>query len=139
MRVDVVVGLRPTEEQLARLLGAEEESAALATPAPSAPQALGLSMQSLSPPLLRRYSLPAGSAGVVITGVAPNSAAAEESLREGDLISYRQCASIVARSGGRSHQCGTPRRCPSDRASRQARHCSRRLCHTGPAAPAVMI
>jgi serine protease Do len=86
MRVDVVVGLRPTEEQLARLLGAEEESAAPATPAPSAPQALGLSMQSLSPPLLRRYSLPAGSAGVVITGVAPNSAAAEESLREGDLI-----------------------------------------------------
>ena len=86
MRVDVVVGLRPTEEQLARLLGTEEETVNPATPAPATPQTLGLSMQPLSPALTSRYNLPAGSAGVVITGVAPNSAAADESLREGDLI-----------------------------------------------------
>jgi serine protease Do len=85
MRLNVTIGLRPTEEQLARLYGGEEETAEPGAPNTPTPQALGISMQPSSPALLQRYSLPAGSTGVVITGVNPNSAAAEE-VKEGDLI-----------------------------------------------------
>jgi len=84
MRLTVTVGLRPTEEQLAKLLGGDETD----EPGPvgtTAPQTLGLSMQPVSPALLNRYRLPAGSTGVVITGIDANSDAAEE-LKEGDLI-----------------------------------------------------
>ncbi|QIK80051.1 PDZ domain-containing protein [Sphingomonas piscis] len=85
-RVTVTVGLRPTDEQLARLLGDDSGSVTPETPATPTPQTLGLSLAPANPALLSRYKLPSGSTGVVITGVDPNSVAGEEALREGDLI-----------------------------------------------------
>jgi serine protease Do len=68
------------------MYGGEEETPAPGTaPATPTPETLGLSLQPASPALLQRFSLPAGSTGVVITGVNPNSNAAED-LRAGDLI-----------------------------------------------------
>ena len=86
MRVTVTVGLRPTDEQLARIYGGADDTPAPGnTPPTAAPETLGLSLQPTSPALLQRFNLPAGSTGVVITGVNPNSNAAED-LRTGDLI-----------------------------------------------------
>jgi serine protease Do len=87
VRVTATVGQRPTEEQLAKLLGGDDDNA---TPDGTAPvpaqKALGLSLQPLSPALARGANLPATARGVIITGVDPNSDAADEGLQPGDLI-----------------------------------------------------
>ncbi|HVL78789.1 MAG TPA: Do family serine endopeptidase [Sphingomicrobium sp.] len=86
--VQVTVGQRPTEEELARQLGAEgeqgfpEESA----PATPGPQMLGLSLQPLTPAIARAVNLPADARGVIVTAVDANSDAAERGIRRGDLI-----------------------------------------------------
>jgi len=85
--VPVIVGQRPTEEELARQLGQDD-------PAPStdgvqggaAGQALGLSLQPVTPQIARALNLPAGTNGVVITNVDPASDAAEKQLQRGDVI-----------------------------------------------------
>ena len=46
-------------------------------------QALGLTLQALTPELARRSNLPPGARGVVITAVDPASDAAEKGLRPG--------------------------------------------------------
>jgi len=46
----------------------------------------GVEVSDLTPRLRRQLELPAGSEGVVITGVDPSSRAAEAGLREGDVI-----------------------------------------------------
>lgn len=87
MKVNVTVGQRPTEEELARQLGQDD-------PAPStgggqtgaAGQALGLSLQPITPQIARALNLPAGTSGVVITGVDSASDAAEKGLQRGDVI-----------------------------------------------------
>jgi serine protease Do len=85
--VSVTVAQRPTEEQLAQQLGTEPGPGATPDAPPSAgTQALGLTMQTLGPDLVRRFSIPANVRGVVITAVDPNSAAAEEGLRAGFVI-----------------------------------------------------
>jgi len=85
--VNVVVSQRPTEEQLARINGVSEPGQAPGSETPTVPQrALGLSLAPLTPELARAANLPAGSRGVIITAVDPNSAAAEEGLQRGDLI-----------------------------------------------------
>uniref|UniRef100_UPI00286A32D8 Do family serine endopeptidase n=1 Tax=Sphingomonas sp. TaxID=28214 RepID=UPI00286A32D8 len=86
--VTVVVGQRPTEEQLALQAGGPGES----TPGVTAPgaaagtQVIGLTLQPLTPDLARRSNLPASARGVVITAVDPASDAAEKGLRAGFLI-----------------------------------------------------
>jgi serine protease Do len=78
---------RPTEEALNKIAGGE-------TPAPGATgtatvqsqKALGLSLARLTPDLARSANLPATARGVIITGVDPNSDAAEQGLQRGDLI-----------------------------------------------------
>jgi serine protease Do len=86
VRVMATVGQRPTEEQLAKLLGGDDEPTAdSATPVP-AQKALGLSLQPLTPALARAANLPPTARGVIITGVDPNSNAADEGLQQGDLI-----------------------------------------------------
>jgi serine protease Do len=86
--VNVVVGQRPTEEQLAKLSGPGDTGDAVpGGPAPAAPQrALGLSLAPLTPELARAGNLPAGAHGVIITAVDPNSDASDEGLQRGDLI-----------------------------------------------------
>ena len=85
--VQVVVGQRPSEEELARQGGAEEDSTPMSPEAPVAPgTALGLSLQSLTPQIGRAVGLPENSRGVIVTGVDPASDAAEKGIRRGDLI-----------------------------------------------------
>jgi serine protease Do len=88
VRVTATVGQRPTEEQLARLVGGEGEDPATGSgAAPARPQqALGLSLQALTPELARAANLPASARGVIITAVDASSDAAEEGLQRGDLI-----------------------------------------------------
>lgn len=62
---------------------------AVAPKAPDAPEsvaALGLTLSDITPALLRKFSLASGTAGVVITAVAPGSAAARQGLSPGDVI-----------------------------------------------------
>lgn len=86
--VNVAVGQRPTEEQLAKLSGGNDGvNSVPGGPAPVAPQrTLGLSLAPLSPDLARSLNLPAGARGVMITAVDPSSDASDEGLQRGDLI-----------------------------------------------------
>jgi len=86
--VEVVVGERPTEEQLAKISGGGATTPdGTPTPAPVAPQkALGLSLATLTPELARAANLPASAHGVIVTAVDPNSDASDEGLQRGDLI-----------------------------------------------------
>jgi serine protease Do len=87
IRLAVAVGQRPTEEELARQLGVEDEGGG-ANDAPVSPasQTLGLSLQPLTAQISRALSLPADARGVVITAVDPSSDAAEKGLQRGDVI-----------------------------------------------------
>ena len=85
--LQVQVGQRPTEEELAAQVGGGEEGQAMAEETPVAPgTALGLSLQSLNPQIVRALNLPAGVRGVVITAVDPGSDASEKGIRRGDVI-----------------------------------------------------
>jgi serine protease Do len=86
--VTVAVGQRPTEEQLALQAGGGEGGAPGGSSGGAAggAQALGLTLQPLTPELAQRGNLPAGARGVVITAVDPASDAAEKGLRPGFLI-----------------------------------------------------
>jgi serine protease Do len=86
--VTVMVGQRPTEEQLAKLSGGDNSGSANNNgPAATTPQkALGLSLAPLTPELGRAANLPATARGVLITTVDPNADAADQGLQRGDLI-----------------------------------------------------
>jgi serine protease Do len=86
--LQVQVGQRPTEEELARQAGGgQDQDQALGQEAPVAPgTALGLSLQPLNPQISRALNLPATVRGVVITSVDPNSDASEKGIRRGDVI-----------------------------------------------------
>jgi serine protease Do len=78
---------RPTEEALNKIAGGAAPAPGNSGTATVQPQkALGLSLARLTPELARSANLPATSRGVVITGVDPNSDAAEQGLQRGDLI-----------------------------------------------------
>ncbi|MES2147473.1 MAG: PDZ domain-containing protein, partial [Pseudomonadota bacterium] len=85
--LSVVVGERPTEEQLAKLTGgggAAPDSGGAVTATPQ--RVLGLSLTPLTADIARAANLPAGTRGVLITAVDPSSAAGEEGLQRGDVI-----------------------------------------------------
>ncbi|HET9354665.1 MAG TPA: Do family serine endopeptidase [Sphingomicrobium sp.] len=86
--VTVSVAQRPTEEQLAQLLGSGEDNdtPGATAPSPESAKSLGLSLQALTPELARRANIPANVRGVAITAVDPSSTAAEEGLRPGYVI-----------------------------------------------------
>jgi len=86
--LQVQVGQRPTEEELARQSGVpQDEGQALGEETPVAPgTALGLSLQPLNPQIIRALNLPAGTRGVVVTSILPGSDAAEKGIRRGDVI-----------------------------------------------------
>jgi len=89
MTVQVQVGQRPTEEELAKQAGGDDgdDGQALGEEAPVAPgAALGLSMQPLNAQIIRALNLPTDVRGVVITAIDPGSDAAEKGLRRGDVI-----------------------------------------------------
>jgi serine protease Do len=85
--INVAVGQRPTEEELARQLGNDnEELAPENAPATPGSSALGLQLQSINPQIARALNLPPTARGVVVAQVDPNSDAAEKGLQRGDLI-----------------------------------------------------
>ncbi len=86
MTIPVVVGQRPSEEQLARELGGSDQGTQDNAPATPAGQTLGLSLQPVTPQIARALNLPAGTAGVVITAISPSSDAADKGLQRGDVI-----------------------------------------------------
>ncbi len=89
-RVDIPVTVtqRPTEEQLAKQLGQDDQGPAAGGQGSATPtaQSLGLSLQPLSPQIAQALKLPPGTTGVVITAVDPASDAAEKGLQRGDVV-----------------------------------------------------
>ena len=90
--VTVQVAERPTDQELARLNGIEtgEGNAEGATPgrpgtAP-APTSLGMTLQTLTPELAQRGGIRGQVSGVVVTEIDPNSDAAQQGMRPGDII-----------------------------------------------------
>ena len=86
--VTVTVGQRPTEEALAAIVGggADDGEVADGGPVVATQQALGLSLQTLTPSMGTALNLPPSAKGVVITAVDPNSDAASKGLQRGFLI-----------------------------------------------------
>ena len=86
--LQVQVGQRPTEEELARQAGGgTDQEEALGEESPVAPgTALGLSLQPLNEQIIRALNLPATTRGVVITSIDPGSDASEKGIRRGDVI-----------------------------------------------------
>jgi len=83
--LNVRAGKRPSEAELAASLEGGEGGAA--TPSEPAGQAVeGLTVAPISSALRQRYSIPAEVSGVVVTGVAPRSKAAEVRIPEGTVI-----------------------------------------------------
>ncbi|MDQ8756166.1 Do family serine endopeptidase [Sphingosinicella sp. LHD-64] len=106
---NVTIAERPTEEELARLGGAEpEEDSADAAGKPGADQpvagqetaraSLGLTLQPLTPATARRLQITDPSVrGLVVTAVDPNSDAGQKGLQPGDLVlSVNQQATTTA-------------------------------------------
>jgi serine protease Do len=92
--VNVAVGERPTEEELARLNGIEEEAdvrepaeAQQSSSQKSARESLGLAVQTLTPEIARTLRLnDVNTRGVVVTSVNPGSDAAAKGIQPRDII-----------------------------------------------------
>ncbi len=83
----VVVGQRPTEEQLAAQVGGTGQGApGVVAPPAAGLQSIGLTLSAVTPELARRFNIPESTRGVAITGVDPASDAAEKGLRPGFVI-----------------------------------------------------
>jgi serine protease Do len=88
--VNVQVGERPPEEQLAAQLGGNDEEFGTdpdeARQKEAATASLGLAVQPLTPAIARQLSVPSTTRGVVIAGVDASSDAAAKGLRRGDVV-----------------------------------------------------
>ena len=86
--IQVTVGERPTEQELARLGGGggTTQGAPDGGPAVTPQRTLGLSLAPVTPELARAANLPPNVRGVIITSVDANSDASDEGLQRGDLI-----------------------------------------------------
>jgi serine protease Do len=86
--VNVAVGQRPTDEQLALQAGGGDQGApgGATNGATGGTQTLGMTLQALTPELAARANLPPTARGVIIGAVDPAGKAAEEGLRPGYLI-----------------------------------------------------
>jgi len=92
--VTAVIGERPTEEELARLNGIEQETPVRepaegqqSTGQRSARQSLGVTVQTLTPEVARSLRIADPNLrGVVVASVDPSSDAAAEGIQRGDVI-----------------------------------------------------
>ena len=86
--IQVTVGERPTEQELARLGGGggTTQGAPDGGPAVTPQRTLGLSLAPVTPELARAANLPPNVRGVIITSVDANSDASDEGLQRGDVI-----------------------------------------------------
>jgi serine protease Do len=118
LTLTATVAQRPTEEELARISGDPNAGGGFDPndqnqPAVPAGQALGLSLQPLTPQIARAVNVPPTTQGLVVTNVDPNSDASEKGIRRGDVVlsvnrqavsSTQQVAAAVdaARRAGRT-------------------------------------
>ncbi len=82
MTLRVTLGELPEDEQIAELGPAEP-------PSPTGDvkiEPLGMTLAAITPELKSQYSIPDTAKGLVVTEVAPDSPASDESLRPGDLV-----------------------------------------------------
>ena len=89
MSVTAVVGERPSEEKLAQFGSDQDEDFSqpdTSENAQAATQYLGLSVQTLTPTIMRQLGLAATTRGVVIAAVDSDSDAGTKGLRRGDVI-----------------------------------------------------
>jgi serine protease Do len=94
--VTVAIAERPTEEELARINGIEDDTPTTTDTGKDTPQSsgqrsaqesLGVSVQTLTPDIARRLQLSdANLRGIVVVSVDPNSDAAAKGLQPGDVI-----------------------------------------------------
>jgi serine protease Do len=83
--IEFKAGTRPSEAQLAGNDNAPSEDNS-AAPKAERPVVLGMSLTPLDAAGRKQFDLPASVNGVVITGVGPNSDAAQKRLQPGDVI-----------------------------------------------------
>jgi serine protease Do len=87
MTLKVRVGEMPEEDQTADANGDEKpQKSDKGEGAQADIASLGFSVSAISQALRERYDLPADAKGVVVTEVKPNGAAADKSMRPGDLV-----------------------------------------------------
>ncbi|QNM84096.1 Do family serine endopeptidase [Sphingomonas sabuli] len=86
MTVQVVVGQRPSEEELAQQLGTGDEDAPQQQEAAPASESLGLGLAPITPQIARALNLEGGVAGVVVTSVSASGDAAAKGIQRGDVI-----------------------------------------------------
>ena len=110
----VTVTQRPSQEQLAKELGQDDQTTTQDnTPAPATSQSLGLSLQPLTPQIAQSLKIGSDVRGVVVTAVDPNSDASDKGLQRGDVIisvnqqpvtapAQVQAAVTAAQRGGRT-------------------------------------
>jgi serine protease Do len=92
--VNVTVGERPTEEELARLNGIEDDTPVTepsesqqSSSQKSARESLGVTVQTLTPEIARTLRLSdVNTRGIVIASVNPSSDAAAKGIQPGDII-----------------------------------------------------
>ncbi|HET9811457.1 MAG TPA: Do family serine endopeptidase [Sphingomicrobium sp.] len=84
--IPVTVAQRPTQDELSKQLGEDEGTGQDNSPSPPVSELLGMSMSPITPQIAQALNLPAGTRGVVVTAVDPNSDAAQKGLERGDLI-----------------------------------------------------
>ena len=81
----VTLGELPDDEQLAEL-GQSPQSGTTGPTSTAKIEDLGITLRPIDPELKSQYSLSDGAKGVVIVEVDPQSTAAQENLRAGDLV-----------------------------------------------------
>ncbi|OYW84253.1 MAG: hypothetical protein B7Z20_11180 [Sphingobium sp. 32-64-5] len=87
--VTAVVGERPSEDKLAQFGAGPDEDFSQPGDSDSeqaATQDLGLTVQALTPSIVRQLGLPATTRGVVIAAVDQESDAGAKGLRRGDVL-----------------------------------------------------
>ena len=91
-------GTRPSEEQLRRGLQDSDGGSPSDEPSTGAEGAAieGVSVTSLTPALRQRYRLPASASGVVVSGVARGTPAAELGLRAGIQINHADRKTVTS-------------------------------------------
>ncbi len=88
--INATVGTRPPEDQIAATSGEEDDGIpgdGSAQGQPAAANALGLTVQPLTPAIARSLSVDTTTQGVVVASVDPQSDAGLKGLKRGDVIS----------------------------------------------------
>jgi serine protease Do len=93
MTVTATLAMRPTDEQLAKLTGGNNEDENFApggdggkSSEQATQDALGIAVQPLTPQIARQLNVPATVKGVVISSVDPSSDAGGKGFQRGDII-----------------------------------------------------